>query len=161
MKVEVDDNWNWRIWRWNLKLKQLWLMKFEVKDIWSWRNLRLLKIEDDEIWSRRKLKSKSLKVIKFEIEVWSWSVKLKFESWRNYGWRKLKLINLKLKKLEGNEIWTWWYLKLDTVKDIWSHLDYWKLKMMKYEAEEIWNSKLKKIWNWRNSRVKKVEMGEN
>ena len=33
-------------------------MKFEVKDIWSWRNLRLLKIEDDEINKRLR---KSLK----------------------------------------------------------------------------------------------------
>ena len=96
-----------------------------------------MKIEDDEIWSRRKLKSKSLKVIKFEIEVWSWSVKLKFESWRNYGWRKLKLINLKLKKFEGSENLN---LMIFEVEDSERHL-----KLLKViENQRWWNMKQKR-----------------
>ena len=76
-------------------------MKFEIKDIWNWRNLRVLKIEDDEIWSRRKLKSKSLKVIKFEVEVWSLNLKVEEimveERWSWSIWR-----NSRVKKMGEN-----------------------------------------------------------
>ena len=66
MKVEVDDNWNLR----NLELK------VEFKTIVA-----------DEIWSRRKLKSKNLKITKFEVEVWS--------------------LNLKAEEIMVEERWSW------------------------------------------------------
>ena len=68
------------------------LKKLKVVENWRWWNLKQKKVEIQKFESNE-----------FEIEVWSWSAKLKFESWRNYGWRKLKLINLKLKKFEGSE----------------------------------------------------------
>ena len=44
------------------------LKKFEVEEIWSWRNLKLKKFEVEEIWNWRNLKLK-----KFEIEeICSW-----------------------------------------------------------------------------------------
>ena len=57
-----------------------------------------------------------------EIQIRSWkeikmdelSVMVKFENWRNYGYRKLKLINLEMKKLEYSENWICWCLKVET-----------------------------------------------
>ena len=110
-----------------------------------------MKYEAEESWNPKKFESN-----KFEIEVWSWSAKLKFESWRNYGWRKLKLINLKLKKFEGNEIWTWWYLKLETVKDIWSYL-----RLLKIKDDEIWSRRNLKFKVEENLKLKKFKSEES
>ena len=83
-------------------------------------------------------------------------MKLKFESRRNYGRRKLKLINLKLKKFEGNEIWTWWYLKLETVKDIWSYL-----RLLKIKDDEIWSRRNLKFKVEENLKLKKFKSEES
>ena len=70
------------------EIRTWWYFKLEtVKDTWSY--LRLLKIKDDEIWSRRNLKFKveeNLK-LKFKDEVWSW--------------------NLKIEEIMGEERWSW------------------------------------------------------
>ena len=86
------------------------MKKFEVKEIWSWRKLKL----------------KNWKLKKFEIEE-IWNLKLR-EFWI-WSWRKLKvkkfevaeissLINLRLKKFEVEKTWSW-----REVEDIWS----WKI----------------------------------
>ena len=72
MKVEVDNNWKWR----NLELK------FEVKaivadEIWRW-----WKFEAEESWN-----PKNLKIIKFEVELWS--------------------LNLKAEEIMVEERWSW------------------------------------------------------
>ena len=67
---------------------------------------KIIQVEVDDNWKQRNVK------LKFE----RWSVKVKFEDWRNYGWRKLKWINLEMKKFEGSESWICWCLKLKTVK---------------------------------------------
>ena len=47
------------------------LKKFEVGEIWSWRNLKLMKFE----------------VEKFEVEeIWSWQILI----WKIWSWRNLK-----------------------------------------------------------------------
>ena len=81
---------------------------------------------------------------------------MKFESWRNYGWRKLKVINLKMKKFEGNEIRTWWYLKLETVKDTWSYL-----RLLKIKNDEIWSRRNLKFKFKENLKLKKFESEES
>ena len=65
---------------------------------------KIIQVEVDDNWKQRNVK------LKFE----RWSVKMKFEGWRIYGWKELKLINLKMKKFK----------------------DYWKSEMMKYEAKK-------------------------
>ena len=63
MKFVVEG----KVWSWSLKLK------FEVKEIWSWRNLKLEKYEDEEIWNEEILIWRHLKMKKFEVEeIWSW-----------------------------------------------------------------------------------------
>ena len=49
---------------------------------------KIIQVEVDDNWKQRNVK------LKFE----RWSVKVKFEEWRIYGWKELKLINLKMKK---------------------------------------------------------------
>ena len=73
-KFELEKIWSWRY----LKLKKLedevWsyslrLDIFEIQEVWSWRNLKLKKFEVEEIWSWRKLDLK-----KFEVENWNWDL---------------------------------------------------------------------------------------
>ena len=49
------------------------MKKFEVEEIWSWRNLKLKKFEIEEIWSWRNFKLNRFKVkigkLKFEYVV--------------------------------------------------------------------------------------------
>ena len=47
-------------------------------------------------------------------------------------------MNLKLKKFEVEEIWSWWNLKLT-----------------KFEVEEIWSQE---IWSWRNLKLKNFNL---
>ena len=84
-------------------------LNLEDKKFPDWKDLKVNIIEvnafeDKEIWRQEK---------------WSWSLRvmyeIRFEDWRNYGWRKLKLINLEMKKFGG----------------------YWKSKMIEYKAKEI------------------------
>ena len=59
------------------------MKKFEVEEIWRWRNLNLKKFEVVEIWSWGYLKLK-----KFEVEeIWSWQILI----WKIWSWRNLKL----------------------------------------------------------------------
>ena len=67
---------------------------------------KIIQVEVDDNWKQRNVK------LKFE----RWNVKVKFEEWRIYGWRKLKLINLEMKKSDGSESWIGEWLKLKTVK---------------------------------------------
>ena len=82
-----------------------------------------------EVWSC------SLK-LKSEVEVWSWSLKLKFE---------VEVRNLKLKKFEVEEIWSWRNLKL---KEIWS----WRNLKFKYGS---WGSKHKdkQLYVWQENLI--------
>ena len=74
-------------------------------------------------------------------------------SWRNGGWRHLKLMNLKLKKSGSNEIRSWWNLKLKIVEseDICSRRNLWLLKI-KYD-DEIWAS-----WNLKSKKFETEEI---
>ena len=81
------------------------MKKFEVEEIWKWRNLKLRKFKAEEIWIWRNLKLK-----KYEVEeILSWrNFKLKiFEAEEIESWR-----NLKLKKFEAEEIQSWRNFKL-------------------------------------------------
>ena len=85
-KFDTEENWSWK----KFKLKKLEILswrnlKFEVEKI---LNLKLKKIEGEEIWSCR-----NFMLNKFEVEeIWSWkNLKLKRSG------RYLKLKNFELK----------------------------------------------------------------
>ena len=82
MKLKFKaDVWSWslmlkfdvEVWSWSLKLK-----KFEVKEIWSRRNLKSKKFEIEDIWNWR-----NLKLRKFEVE--------EIRSWRNLNLKKFEV----------------------------------------------------------------------
>ena len=78
-----------------------------------------------------------------EVEVWNWSLKLRFEVEDNWSWRSFKLKNFEFEEIWSCRILT---LKQIEVEKILSWIN------LKFEVEEIWNLKLKKfeIWGWRN-----------
>ena len=103
------------IWEWSIRLR------FEVEEMMNtfegdeimMKKPKIIQVEVDDNWKQRNVK------LKFK----RWSVKVKFEEWRIYGWKELKLINLKMKKFK----------------------DYWKSEMMKYEAKKIQSLKNKRF----------------
>ena len=82
-KFEVEEIWGWR----NLKKINWKMKKFEVEENWSWKIWSWKTFEVEEIWSW-----KNMKMEKFEVEeIWSWRnlilKKINVERWyqnRNY-----------------------------------------------------------------------------
>ena len=112
--------------KWSIRLR------FEIEDMMNtfegdeimMKKPKIIQVEVDDNWKQRNVK------LKFE----RWSVKVKFEEWRIYGWRKLKLINLEMKKFEGSESWICWCLKLKTIKHSWSYL-----RLLKIKDDKKWS----------------------
>ena len=157
------------------------LKKFEVEEIWSWRNLKLKKSEVEEIWRHLYLKKilleKNLKLKKFVVQdTWSWrhsklNMLLKFKD-KNGSWY-LKLEKNKIKTaltrfwLTWNLLtrvggWVGWNLTIKTISTqlIWlkSSASWRDLKLKKFKTEEIWSWKnlkleVEEIWMWRNFKL--------
>ena len=78
--------------KWSIRLRfeiEEMMNTFEGDEIMM-KKPKIIQVEVDDNWKQRNVK------LKFE----RWSVKVKFEEWRIYGWKELKLINLKMKKFK-------------------------------------------------------------